>query len=235
MKLFLTRRLFGRLYHLIFRREYCGLEGNALTEELERKISQYNSQCGSDCARLNPTADGRQFTVAICSPLMRRVHAGLKHSGEMVFMDSSSNVDRQHCRVFLLLTRSGAGGLPLGILLTQSEKESVIFQGLQTLKSLLSEDAFSGRGSSGPQMFLTDDCQAERAAVHQAFPQTTLLLGRFHLLQTVWRWLWNKDHDIAVADRPALFAHVKQILYAREEAEAQSLYEEASLSSLVNR
>ncbi|XP_076004479.1 uncharacterized protein LOC142998387 isoform X2 [Genypterus blacodes] len=223
-----------RLYHLIFRREHCSLSGKAMAEALERQISQYNSQCGSDCARLNPTADGRQFTVAICSPLMKRVHAGLKHSGEAVFMDSSGNMDRQHCHVFLLLTRSGAGGLPLGIVVTQSDKESVIFQGLQTLKSLLVEDAFSGRGLLGPQVFLTDDCQAERAAVHQAFPQTALLLSRFHLLQTVWSWLWNKENDIVDTDRVALFAYVKKILYAREETEAQSVYEEASQSPLMN-
>ncbi|KAK0131668.1 hypothetical protein N1851_014551 [Merluccius polli] len=40
----------------------------------------------------------------------------------MCFMDASGNMDRHHCQVFLLLTHSCAGGLPLGIIITQSEE-----------------------------------------------------------------------------------------------------------------
>ncbi|KAF3856959.1 hypothetical protein F7725_008818 [Dissostichus mawsoni] len=121
-----------------------------------------------------------------------KVHQ-LKHSGELCFIDSSGNMDRENCRVFLLLTHSCAGGLPLGILLCQSEDEQTIAQGLEQLKQVVGEKGFAGRGHEGPQLVITDDCRAERGALRKAFPKATLLLCSFHLLQAVWRWLWSKE------------------------------------------
>ncbi|KAF3838962.1 hypothetical protein F7725_010730 [Dissostichus mawsoni] len=88
---------------------------------------------------------------------------------------------------------SCAGGLPLGILLCQSEDEQTIAQGLEQLKQVVGEKGFAGRGHEGPQLVITDDCRAERGALRKAFPKATLLLCSFHLLQAVWRWLWSKE------------------------------------------
>jgi len=56
--------------------------------------------------------------IAISTPLMKRVHRLLPHGGELVFMDASGNMERQNTRVFLLMTHSAAGGLPLGVLIS---------------------------------------------------------------------------------------------------------------------
>lgn len=227
-------KYFVRLYAGIFQAEYGSTGGQGMLEALERQVQLFNTECSSECAKVCQTEDG-QYLVAICSPLMTRVHAGIKNSGEVVFMDASGNMDRQHCRVFLLLTHSCAGGLPLGIIITQSEESQVISQGLDTLKSLLPEDAFSGRGMDGPQVFITDDSRAERSAIQRAFPQATLLLCIFHVLQAVWRWLWKREHGIAMTDRKPLLGVVKQIMYAKVENEAQGFYEQAMKSAVVVR
>lgn len=54
---------------------------------LERQIAQCNGECRDECAKVTPTSSGKQLLVAICTPLMNRVHAQLKHSREMCFMD----------------------------------------------------------------------------------------------------------------------------------------------------
>lgn len=205
-----------------------------MLEALERQVQLFNTECSSECAKMCRTEDG-QYLVVICSPLMKRVHAGIKHSSEVAFMDASGNMDRQHCRVFLILTHSCAGGLPLGIIITQSEESQVISQGLDTLKSLLPKDAFSGRGMDGPLVFITDDSRAERSAIQRSFPQATLLLCSFHLLQAAWRWLWKREHGIQMSDRKPLLGIVKQIMYARVESEAQRFYEHAMQSAVVDR
>ncbi|KAF3836232.1 hypothetical protein F7725_028790 [Dissostichus mawsoni] len=151
----------------------------------------------------------------------------MKHSGELCFIDSSGNMDRENCRVFLLLTHSCAGGLPLGILLCQSEDEQTIAQGLEQLKQVVGEKGFAGRGHEGPQLVITDDCRAERGALRKAFPKATLLLCSFHLLQAVWRWLWSKESGVTHGDRPALFAIVKEMLYCQEIGSVDRLYSEA--------
>ena len=58
------------------------------------------------------------IVIAICTPFMKRVHEMVQQSSELVFIDSSGNVDRLSLRVFLLMTYSPAGGLPLGAVIT---------------------------------------------------------------------------------------------------------------------
>ena len=149
-----------------------------MTVALEAKVEEYNNECGDQCAKVMTTSSGKQL-VAICSPFMKRVHMHLKHSGEMCFMDASGNMDRDHWRVFLLLTHSVAGGLPLGILISPTEDEQVIFEGLELLKTLLDDRSFSGRGKKGPAVFLTDDSRAEQGALRRAFPQAKRVLCLF--------------------------------------------------------
>ena len=89
------------------------------------------------------------LVIAICTPLMKRVHQMIKYSGELVFVDAGGNMDRQNTRVFLLLTHSAAGGLPLGVLLVANEKSETISSALQLYLSLLNDYCFGGRGKQG--------------------------------------------------------------------------------------
>lgn len=99
-------------------------------------------------------------------------------------------------RIFLLLTHSAAGGLPLGVIVTTSESQNTIAAGLKLLQSILPGDAFYGRGELGPKVVMTDDCKALRQALQNVFPQTTPLLCVFHVLQAMWRWLWDSHHEV---------------------------------------
>ena len=42
--------------------------------------------------------------VAICTPLMARVHQGIPQAGEMMFVDSTASIDRYNLSMFLLST-----------------------------------------------------------------------------------------------------------------------------------
>ncbi|KAI4817719.1 hypothetical protein KUCAC02_011099 [Chaenocephalus aceratus] len=143
-------------------------------------------------------------------------------------------MDRENCRVFLLLTHSCAGGLPLGILLCQSEDEQTIAQGLEQLKQVVGEKGFAGRGHEGPQLVIPDDCRAERGALGKACPKATLLLCSFHLLQAVWRrqavWIGFTARQDGIhaarlvfnADKYEKFLRYLDRLYARRECWALS-------------
>ncbi|XP_033986970.1 uncharacterized protein LOC117482854 [Trematomus bernacchii] len=222
-----------RLFHKVCREEYGTQTGPTMLAALKLQVESYNNKCNDTCALLGTTSQGAPLVV-VCSPLMKKVHQ-LKHSGELCFIDSSGNMDRENCRVFLLLTHSCAGGLPLGILLCQSEDEQTIAQGLEQLKQVVGEKGFAGRGHEGPQLVITDDCRAERGALGKAFPKATLLLCSFHLLQAVWRWLWSKESGVTHGDRPALFAIVKEMLYCQEIGSVDRLYSEARGHPVVAR
>ncbi|KAI0212409.1 hypothetical protein LSAT2_002677, partial [Lamellibrachia satsuma] len=67
---------------------------------------------GDQTAIAMTTTGGDQTAIAICTALMRRVHQLWNYSTEMAFVDSSGNIDRHNCQVFVVLTHSPLGTLP---------------------------------------------------------------------------------------------------------------------------
>ena len=169
--------------------------------DLQERLHAYNDKQKEMCAKIKHTDDG-QTVIAICTPLMKRVHRMIKESGEMIFVDSSGNCDRHNSRIFILLTHSSAGGLPLGVFLTYSESKSAITTGIELLKSILPDSSFFGREALGPQVVITDDCLALRQAIHTVYRQTRLIPCIFHILQAMWHWLWDGHNGISKQDRP---------------------------------
>ena len=80
------------------------------------------------------------FAIALVTPLMQRIHQGLKESAEVVFVDTSSHVDKINTVVTLLLCAGPAGALPLGLIFTSLQEQSSYIKGefgmllYQTLK-----------------------------------------------------------------------------------------------------
>eukprot|EP00057_Strongylocentrotus_purpuratus_P017444 XP_011671918.1 PREDICTED: uncharacterized protein LOC105441952 [Strongylocentrotus purpuratus] len=165
-----------------------------------------------------------KVAIAICTPLMRRILSKHPQSAELVFVDSSGGMDRYDCRIFLLLTHSVAGGLPVGCLITTSEAKETISSALQLYKEMLPSDAFYGRGQRGPAVFMTDDCEAEQQSLKATFPEATCLLCIFHVLQAMWRYLWDAKHTIKREDRPHLLGIVKDVMYTSSEGELEESY-----------
>ena len=193
-------------------------------ESLRSKLATYNDDIGCICTKMQTTEDG-QTVIAVCTPLIKRVHTTWQFSRELVFVDSSGNMDRQDCRVFIFLTDSPCGALPLGVVITSNESESTITAAFTLLKSLLTGAFFNT--ADGLEIFLTDDCAALRAALHTVWQSARMLrflfhlLQRcvggcgtantrlfhllqaarmlrflFHLLQALCRWLWDSKHQI---------------------------------------
>ena len=77
------------------------------------------------------------LSVAICTPLMARVHQTVPQAGEMMFVDSSSSMDRYNLSTFILSTSHCGGGLPLGVMITSNEAAPTIQGCLSQLKTIL--------------------------------------------------------------------------------------------------
>ena len=112
------------------------------------------------------------------------------------------------------------GALPLGTLILTRADETTIREALNLYKSLLTEKSFFGRGPDlGPILAITDDDAAERNGLSYSWPEATLLLCHFHLLQAVWAWLWKAEHRIEKDDRPILLNLFKKAVYAESTEE----------------
>ena len=136
---------------------------------------------------------------------------------ELVCCDSTSSLDWYNCPTFVMSTCTSAGGIPLGGVITSGESEDVITEAMTFLKTVLLTNAFYGKGANGAEICITDDSDAERAALRNVWPDTTFLLCIFHHLQSWWSWLWDAKHGIAKEDHQPIMLLVKSMLYTPHE------------------
>ncbi|XP_078686972.1 uncharacterized protein LOC144919399 [Branchiostoma floridae x Branchiostoma belcheri] len=217
------RRDFSHLYAQFGKENYGGKDRQMFAKLVERLKSYEEENPEASTSYQLYEGDSQPLIIALVTPLMKRVHKEVQQSGELVFIDATSNTEEHNLKVFMLCTHHVAGALPLGIVITSDEKEGTLCQGFQTLKSILPSHAFYGHGpDAGPDVILTDNCDEERNALTQTWPGANLLLCTFHVLQQVWKWLHDKNHNIKQDDRPYLLSLFKRCLYAETEETFQN-------------
>ena len=142
----------------------------------------------------------------------------------MVFIDASSNMEEHNLRVFMICTHSVTGALPLGLVITSDEKTETLIAAFEMYKESLPDGSFFGKGMEGPSIFMTDNCPEERDALSMVWPNATLILCTFHILQQVWRWLHDSKHQIEKYDRPSLLSKFKSLVYAETANQFEEVY-----------
>ena len=106
--------------------------------------------------------DDGNFIIVIVTPLMRRILDYLPETKEILFSDSTGNVDTYGCKLYMFLSNSCCGGLPVGCIITTSECEDNLNSGLEIYKTFLNDKSFGGQGIAGPKIIMTDDSKSER-------------------------------------------------------------------------
>ncbi|GBN39051.1 hypothetical protein AVEN_126593-1, partial [Araneus ventricosus] len=163
------------------------------------------------------------FSVIILTPIMKRAH-NLKSSGEIVFVDSTSSCDPDNHSITFMPCPCSAGAVPLAVIITKVQTENSYVKGFQLLNEAL-ENPFNNKGH--PEIFMTDDSDAEINALQNVWPASRNLLCIFHVAQAVWRWLWDSSHQIPKEHRNKLMLIFQQIMYAQTVEEAENAYKNA--------
>ena len=221
------------VYYLFrkWREERYGKEsGQEMFEKLENIVKEYNDKYQTDGghAFLQQYVSGevsQPLVLAVCTPLMARAHQIIQQSGELVYCDSTSSLDRFNCPLFTLSTSCSAGGIPLAVVITSGETEATITEALTFMKAVLPATAFYGRKELGPELCITDDCAAERAALKAVWPNTTYLLCIFHYLQCWWSWLMESKQRIPKSERQPIFNLVRKLVYVKSEGSLNAWYD----------
>ena len=73
---------------------------------------------------------------------------------------------------------------------------------------------------------MTDNCDDKRSALQFVWPSAKQLLCTFHILQQVWRWLHDKNHQIQQSSIPSILNIFKHAVHAESEEVFESCYEE---------
>ena len=221
--------------------------GKQLFTELEHRANVYNdsnNHIGGKAivhrfckgSKIKDTADKeveQPLILAICTPLMSRVHKHIHQSKELVFVDASSSFEDFNNPLFVMSTSSAAGGLPLGIVITSAESADVIHKGMTTLKEFFPESAFYG--NSYPENIMIDDSSAEREGLHQTWPSSNIFICTFHFLQSMWRWLLCSKNSIHKDKRQYLMNLVRKLVYAKKETELNTEYQQFKSNTVANQ
>ena len=222
--------------------------GKQLFTELEHRINIYNdsnNHTGGKAiihrfckgSKVKDTADNKEaeqpLILAICTPLMSRVHQHVYQSKELVFVDASSSFEDFNNPLFVMSTSSAAGGLPLGIIITSAESANVIHKGMTTLTELFPESSFYGNGY--PTNIMIDDSSAEREGLHQTWPTSNIFTCTFHFLQSMWRWLLYSKNNIHKDEHQYLMNLVRKLVYAKKETELNAEYQQFKSNTIAKQ
>lgn len=126
--------------------------------------------------------------------------------------------------MYLLLTDSQAGGVPLALLIVSSESERVLYEACMLYRSMLEDSLHYGRGQTGPNVFLTEDCPSLRNSLAAVFPSSTLLLTTLHLIQAAWKHLSNQANGVPPSKRTEMMHIVKRLLFCTTKEELEAVY-----------
>ena len=177
--------------------------------------------------------DENNSVMALCTPLMLRVHTYLKHSGEGVFVDRYGELDEPNtCHIYLFVTYSSIGVLPLGCIVTTSTTVACLQAALDLWKQILPSSSFFNK-ADGPDIFYVSDNEAEKQALKASFPKSHLLLCISHLLLATWAFLLDRKNTIKKEHRSLLFSKVKMLLFSQSVEELEMNYAYAVSENVV--
>lgn len=209
----------------VWRREHFG---DRSTDKLLENLKKRKENL--DAMGNKITIDDKTMTVAIVAPILKGVFA-LNNADEIVFVDSSSSCDQTNTCVPFVFCGSKIGGLPIGCILHASLMEDNYKIAFKLLKESLESNA---NKTFRPSVIMTDNSDAERNALQHVFPTARLLLCTFHVCQALWRWLWDKNHNIEKEDRKAIMQLFQNVLYSDTVDTASKMYEELLCSVKKN-
>jgi len=197
------------LYKAEFSKEYGELSGERMLADLEKFVDTYNDTVQG--GRCNFGKVESNYFVAVCTPLMARVHAKVAQAAEVLLVDASGGVDRQKHRVYMFVTPTVAGGLPVGAIVANCERQDVFADALKALIEIMPDQKFFG--CNQPAVVITDNDLKERNPLSQLFPESTLLLCQFHVLKSVWSWLCDTKNGVSASVRQEIYFAFKACMY----------------------
>ena len=124
-----------KLFESEFSQNYGSFSGSEMFATLEAQLEQYNQDNSGSGGKVKFGRVGdSQYFIALCGPLMARGHELVTQAGELVLVHAAGGMDRQKHRVYFFVTPTAAGGIPLGVIVSSSEKQEVFLEAVNALK-----------------------------------------------------------------------------------------------------
>ncbi|KAM7294546.1 hypothetical protein ISCGN_024052 [Ixodes scapularis] len=158
------------------------------------------------------------WAVLVVTPIMQRAQA-LDVAKDIVFIDSTSSCDTTRCTVTVVLVATMAGAVPVAVLVHNEQSTEGY---LTAFKLLRDTHPLCFGGQSAPNVVMTDNSSAEKAAVQETWPTARQLLCHFHVAQAEWRWLTAARNRVDKDQRRQLMSLFQEVMYADSEEKLEA-------------
>ena len=171
------------------------------------------------------------LAIVIVTPIMQRAHS-LREASQIAFVDSTASCDCESHSLTFILAPCAAGAVPLGVCITGGQSAADYRLAFTLFKAATDGNSFGGQGF--PLTFVTDDSEAEQAALKEVWPESLIKLCLFHVQQAVWRWLWETKHGVDKDSRKLLMGNFQLLVRCTSTEEMSHLYDTYMNSELWN-
>lgn len=185
-------------------------------KNMKNCVQSLNEQFNCQICRIQELMNN-DYVISILTPLMKR---GLENpmSGETVFVDSVNYVDKFGVNILLLTcVFNPTTRIPLGIIITSQETESILEQGLRLYLLMTEEASFGGRGKDGPSVFVSDHSKIIVKVFKTVFPQASSLWSGFHFLKKAYNWMFSSKYHVSKDDLGHLYSAIRKMMYSPDE------------------
>lgn len=164
--------------------------------------------------------DDIRWCVLVVTPIMKRAHCR-PEAKEIIFTDSTASCDAENNVITFILTATKGGAVPL-CLLIHNRQDGIAYTQAYKMLATNFPHCFGKQSVSNltnfkflyictlnmlshllflpllqfPEVFMTDDCPAEKGALKAVWPESTQYLCHFHVGQAEWRWLCASDNKV---------------------------------------
>lgn len=188
---------------------------------LEQLIEDFNIDAGIESASFDVCDDN--YAVAVLSPFMRRIsHLWPQAKYEVLLTCCGTLQDDPKNCLFVFLSPSPVGALPVGAFITSSLMPKVISKGVELFYALLDERCFGGNGTDGPRVVLTDDSLLLIRLMNNTFPKSSVFLADKFVVDSSWKWFWGSDSPVPKHSRPRLMIILEDVFHSRNALEMET-------------
>ena len=177
-------------WHRLFRKIRVSSFGERNGDFMLNKLREFQNKFGGTVALStfeNEKTGLGEFAFAIHTPFMRQVVDCLPECRDVFFIDSSASCDLEDTSLTFVVTSTSVGAMPIAVVLHSSQNYYCYKKAFELVNQLL---------GFPPRVILTDDSEAEQKALRSVFDSAILLLCAFHVMQSVFRWLSNKESSV---------------------------------------
>lgn len=199
---FPTKNDFSNIWKKYFKESFGARSGKDMLDTLNKNLSSTET-----LFKIQEISE--HYTVSLCTPMMQRAASLLIQTSEVLFVDATGNCDVQNHKLFFFVTQSSVGGIPVGCVITTSEKTEVFDVAVKNLIEIMPTKI-------SPSVIITDDDLKERKVLQLYWPNATLLLCTFHVLKSVWKWICTASNNIKLEDRQDLYSYFRNILMSNQ-------------------